>query len=104
MNAAQEQHLERLKTEVGQRMDAKFRAGALEHGGDLRDYAAERLVNEALDECIDALVYLYTVRDKLTMALHCHARTQSENVSTQSGNDHECGSDDGCRVCREAEP
>ena len=57
MTPEQERHLQMIKDEFVKRVDAKYRAGQKEHGGDLwnKDSLAE-----ALPEAIDLFVYIIT--------------------------------------------
>jgi len=59
-------HLRFLKQEVVVRLDTKYREGAIKHGGDLMDKTPLQLNDEAIAEAIDQLVYLLTLRKKLT--------------------------------------
>lgn len=65
MNGAQERHLADIKDQFATQVDAKYRRGAAEHGGELLDYTPLVLVGFALDEAIDQVVYLLSIRDKL---------------------------------------
>lgn len=68
LTAEQELHLKTLKSEFERAVDAKFRAGAAEHGGDLRDNSAIALIDYALSENIDQFTYLMTARQQLVEA------------------------------------
>lgn len=61
----QHEHLHRLIIAMSKMTDAKYRAGAAEHGGFLGDNDPIALIDLAIDETIDQFVYLYTVREKL---------------------------------------
>lgn len=65
MNERSEQHLARLKSETVEDMDTKYRRGNLEHSNDLQDMDALQLIDEAISEATDQIVYLRTLRDKL---------------------------------------
>lgn len=65
MRPEQEQHLEDIKSRFVNFVDFKFRAGAKEHGGDLRDLTAAQLVHAAKEEAVDLFVYLDTLEEKL---------------------------------------
>jgi hypothetical protein len=54
----------KLKIQSAVLMDEKYRKGAEEHGGFLGDMTPEDLIANAIDEAIDQLVYLLTLRDK----------------------------------------
>lgn len=63
MNEQQEEHLEDIKYEFTRLVDAKYRAGQKEHGGEL--WRKRGLINMAIEEAIDQVVYLITLRDQL---------------------------------------
>jgi len=65
MNEAQERHLQRIKNQFVQAVNTKYRVGAKEHGGDLMDMTALRLLDEAISENIDQFTYLITLRDAM---------------------------------------
>lgn len=61
----QETHLECLKLQFGLWADKKYRNGQREHGGNLWENTPIRLVELAIDEAVDQVAYLLTLRDKL---------------------------------------
>jgi len=61
----QERHLARVLRSFVFKADAKYRKGQEEHGGDLWALSAIDLVNHALEEAIDQVVYLDTLRENL---------------------------------------
>jgi hypothetical protein len=61
-----EQHLNRVLAESMRRIDAKYRAGQAEHGGCLPRAGVGVLLDSAVDEAVDQLVYLLTLRELLT--------------------------------------
>ena len=65
MNQAQEQHLARIKIDFSNLVDLKYRRGQEEHGGNLFDMDAMKLLDCTLDEAIDQVVYLLTLRAKM---------------------------------------
>ncbi len=69
MTTSQEEHLRRLKKEFCELIDAKYRRGAVEHsrdfGGELVNVPNLGLVNHAIEEAIDQVAYLLTLREKL---------------------------------------
>ncbi len=65
MTQLQEEHLSQLKKDFQYLVDAKYRKGAAEHGGDLQDMSTTWLVDEILNECIDLYVYVRTLKLKL---------------------------------------
>jgi len=64
MDPQQEAHLARVKSEFIRLCNVKYRKGAKEHGGKLEDNTLVELLDMALDEAIDQVVYLITARDK----------------------------------------
>lgn len=65
MTDKQERHLNQIQTDLEQRLDLKYRCGAAEHGGDLDEMDKYDLLESAIDEAIDQVVYLLTLRSKL---------------------------------------
>lgn len=65
MTKEQEAHLERVKSEFCELVDEKYRAGQREHGGDLWNNKLTILIDLAIDEAIDQVVYLLTIRDEI---------------------------------------
>ena len=58
----------KLKSHIAQivkRANLKYRKGNAEHGGDLYDLTEYELNENAIDEAIDQLHYLLTLREKL---------------------------------------
>lgn len=66
MNAAQEAHLARVKVSFTLIVDAKYRAGAAEHGGELLALPDSEILDLAIEEAIDQVVYLLSLKEKLT--------------------------------------
>lgn len=65
MTEEQEKHLLEIKESFEILVDAKYRKGQLEHGGALFDKSSEWILDAALDEAIDQVVYLLTLKQKL---------------------------------------
>lgn len=65
MNQKQEGHLYQIKKEFEKLVDAKYRKGQKEHGGNLWEILPEELLDFAIDEAIDQIVYLLTLKNKL---------------------------------------
>lgn len=65
MTDAQERHLASIKALFDSAVDAKYRAGQREHGGNLWDQATLQLVDAAIEEAIDQYVFLVTLRRRL---------------------------------------
>lgn len=60
MSEEQEKHLQQLKDDFCEMLDAKYRAGAKEHGGVIWEISKEDLLKEAYNEIIDLWVYMRT--------------------------------------------
>lgn len=65
MSPEQEQHLKRIKTNFSNKLEVKYRAGQKEHGGDLMHNNALAILDMAISEAIDQVVYLETLREIL---------------------------------------
>lgn len=65
----QEDHLLNIKRTFDILVDNKYRRGQLEHGGNLWLNSEEHLLDCAIDEAIDQVVYLFTLKDKLMKKL-----------------------------------
>jgi len=65
MSEEQQQHLQGLLYEFGKLASNKYTQGALEHGGNLWDMSNDDLLNNAIDEAIDQVVYLLTLKQQL---------------------------------------
>lgn len=63
MTDEQEAHLKHIKTNFSIKADEKYRAGQAEHGGDLIHSNALGLIDFAISEAIDQVVYLETLRE-----------------------------------------
>lgn len=66
MTPNQEVHLASIIKRFGEKCSKKYRAGQAEHGGDMWDMSAMALVDNAINEAIDQVVYLLTLKDRLT--------------------------------------
>lgn len=66
MTNEQERHLGRIIMRFWKLVDAKYRAGQKEHGGNLFDLDELTLLDSAIDEAIDQVVYLLTLRERVT--------------------------------------
>lgn len=66
MTPDQEAHLARVKKAFVELVDVKYRKGQAEHGGDLHRVETLRLIDFAIDEAIDQVVYLLTIREQFT--------------------------------------
>ncbi len=65
MTPEQEKHLHRIKANFTHKCDVKYREGQREHGGDLMHDHILKLINKSLDEAIDLVVYLETLRESV---------------------------------------
>lgn len=65
MTRDQERHLQSIKDEFLKRVDQKYRKGQKEHGGNLFDYARLDLVENTIDEAIDMVTYLLSLRRQM---------------------------------------
>ncbi len=65
MKKRHERHLNQILNESVARISRKYRDGQRRHGGDLYRKSACCLVEEAINEAVDQLVYLLTLRQKL---------------------------------------
>lgn len=65
LNASQDSHLSELISQTTTRLSSKYRRGAAEHEGCLRDLTAATLIEDAIDEAVDQMAYLLTLREKL---------------------------------------
>ena len=64
MDADHEAHLQRILTQFNADARAKYEAGQVEHGGDL--WRKPGMLDHAIEEAIDLVVYLYTMREQQT--------------------------------------
>lgn len=66
LSPSQLDHLLRVVKESSRRIEDKYAAGAKEHGGVLLDLSSSALLDAAIDEAVDQIVYLLTLREKLS--------------------------------------
>jgi hypothetical protein len=64
MTGEQEKHLRLIQNQLALLVDNKYRNGQKEHGGNLFDMDPNRLLDEAIGEAIDQVVYLLTLKSK----------------------------------------
>ncbi len=62
MTPKQENHLLNIKAEFTLLVDEKYRAGAAEHGGELLQLSQGCLLDEAIAEAVDLVVYLLSIK------------------------------------------
>lgn len=65
MTDEQEQDLQEIQGLFHSLVDEKYRAGQKEHGGNLWNQTAEKLIHNAIEEAIDQFTYLKTLHDKI---------------------------------------
>ena len=65
MDLKNEQHLASIKRDFMFLVDTKYRKGNKEHGGNLQDLSEVQLLDAAIDEAIDQVTYLLTLREKI---------------------------------------
>jgi hypothetical protein len=78
MTQEQELHLELVIKEATALIDAKYRAGQAAHGGDLFTKTTTELIDEAINECIDQIVYLLTAKHNLEKWKEEHGHSVQE--------------------------
>lgn len=71
MDDKSENHLQLIKNEFERLVDLKYREGQHKHGGILNEKSVEFLIDAAIDEAIDQVVYLITLKDKLLFKEVC---------------------------------
>lgn len=69
MTPLQETHLETIKREFVLLVDKKYRKGVKEHGGNLWKMQTMKLLDCAIDEAVDQVTYLLTLRRQLEEGL-----------------------------------
>ena len=65
MTPAQEAHLSRIKSEFARLADTKYRKGAAEHSGELLDVPSLKILDYAIEEAVDQVAYLLSLKEKL---------------------------------------
>lgn len=81
MTPRSERHLKRLLTTIRRELERKYTRGHREHGGDLLNLSAEKLLEEAIAESYDQLVYLLTLREALRCS-SCASKLRSPRANT----------------------
>lgn len=66
MIQSQEDHLQRIKQEFNQLIEPKFRKGAEEHKTLLHELSPQWLLDASIDEAIDQVTYLLTLKERLS--------------------------------------
>jgi hypothetical protein len=65
LSVAQKAHMDRVGQAFVMRMEQKYRRGQAEHGGDLHHKSVTFLLDCAIEEAIDQVVYLLTLAEVL---------------------------------------
>jgi hypothetical protein len=65
MTPEQDRHLADIQSKAISLINYKYRKGQQEHGGNLFDMNTVELVDNAINEAIDEVVYLLTLKDRL---------------------------------------
>ena len=65
MTQDQQEHAQALARQFEARMLYKYTKGAAEHGGNLWEMNLKNLLENALDEAIDQVVYILTALEKV---------------------------------------
>jgi hypothetical protein len=78
LNDRQQEHMQRLRIEIINRVYIKYVAGAHEHGDNLEDKPTSFLIDAAIDEAVDQLIYLLTLKEKM----QCESQTASTSKLT----------------------
>lgn len=65
MSEEQRLHTELLVKQFTELMTKKYEAGTREHAGNIWDLPKEQLLDEAINEAIDQVVYLLTLKANL---------------------------------------
>lgn len=71
MNESQKAHLDRIQLAFKKDHTAKFKTGAEEHKTLLhKDFSADELLDMAIEEVLDLVSYLYTLKESINESLH----------------------------------
>ena len=64
MTSEQYEHIMKLNQQFADEATEKYEKGCIEHGGGMWNMTKEELLDEAIQEAIDQVIYLMTLRDK----------------------------------------
>jgi len=80
MTEEQERHLHRLKSRISLLLDAKYRTGVREHGGNLW---RQKILPEVLAETVDFVSYVLTLEEQIeeVKALCLHVNRGDEDAN-----------------------
>ena len=65
MTEEQNKHVQTIASEFASLMSSKYEKGVKEHGGNLWEVGIHDMVDMALDEAIDQVVYLMTLKEQV---------------------------------------
>ena len=65
MTKEQSRHVTKIADQFARLVRPKYAHGVKTHGGNLWERSQEHLVDQAIDEAIDQVVYLLTLREKM---------------------------------------
>lgn len=88
MTDEQQEHLLRVLAESKRLISRKYRKGVAEHGGFLMDSSTEELLDNAIDEAVDQLVYLLSLKEKLEGDKCQQVRTSEHNIIGKDSQNH----------------
>lgn len=80
MSPEHERHLSRIIFKASELIEAKYRAGQKEHGGNL--WEKDNLLDEAINEAVDLVVYLLSEKERRSKSLD-KIITEHESLFTQ---------------------
>lgn len=64
MTPEQNEHVKAIADEFSQLMADKYAKGAIEHKGNLWEVASDKILDYAIEEAIDQVVYLLTLKQQ----------------------------------------
>lgn len=77
MNEQDENHLQHIKDYFEGLVDIKYRRGKEEHGGHLFEMDSIALLDEAINEAIDQVTYLVTLKQQLCKSHETSSGTEA---------------------------
>lgn len=67
MTTEQNEHANKIAESTRRKLLFKYAKGAAEHGGNLWENSATWLIDQAIDEAIDQIVYLTTLKEAIEL-------------------------------------
>lgn len=89
MTEEHEKHLKSIVKSSNDRLITKYFNGQREHGGKLWEMPIDKLVSNALDEVVDLIAYLETLKQRLEES---YGDIQTKSEQRDNGNNAEEGS------------